>query len=83
MADAGRGGVLNAYGPTEAVITATVHELPDQPARAPPGVPIRRPKPGLRLYVLDKHGQPRPDWCPRRTGWVAPCWPTDTATSRS
>ena len=51
--------ILNAYGPTEAVITATVHELSDQPAgRA--RIPIGRPKPGLRAYVLDPHQQHAP-----------------------
>jgi non-ribosomal peptide synthetase component F len=48
--------VLNAYGPTEAVITATVHELSYQPT-ACARVPIGRPKPGLSAYVLDECGR--------------------------
>ncbi len=51
--------LLNAYGPTEAVITATVHELPDKPPRRA-RIPIGRPKPGMRLYVLDDHLQQTP-----------------------
>lgn len=51
--------MLNAYGPTEAVITATVHELSDQPGRQA-RIPIGSPKPGLRAYVLDSHHQPVP-----------------------
>ena len=48
--------ILNAYGPTEAVITATVQEVSSQPAAAA-RVPIGRPKPGLCAYVLDEHGR--------------------------
>ena len=51
--------LLNAYGPTEAVITSTVHELPEQPRRQA-RIPIGRPKPGLRSYVLDRLGQQTP-----------------------
>ncbi|MBD9725901.1 non-ribosomal peptide synthetase [Streptomyces caniscabiei] len=49
---------LNAYGPTETTITATVYEphAPSSvPAHRPSGgvVPIGRPLPGVRAYVLD------------------------------
>ncbi|MFG3077020.1 amino acid adenylation domain-containing protein [Streptomyces sp. NPDC048225] len=49
---------LNAYGPTETTITATVYEPPapaSVPARRSSGgvVPIGRPLPGVRAYVLD------------------------------
>jgi amino acid adenylation domain-containing protein len=48
--------VVNAYGPTEALITATVHDVSHQPApRA--RVPIGRPKPGMSAYVLDETGR--------------------------
>ncbi|MER7766856.1 amino acid adenylation domain-containing protein [Kitasatospora sp. NPDC096140] len=54
---------LNAYGPTEATVTATVHA----PTKAaPPGsaigatVPIGRPLPGVRAYVLDDALNPVP-----------------------
>ncbi|HYH31365.1 MAG TPA: amino acid adenylation domain-containing protein, partial [Pseudonocardia sp.] len=44
---------LNAYGPTEATINATmwVHD-PDEPVDGGP-VPIGRPDPNVRAYVLD------------------------------
>jgi len=48
---------LNAYGTTETTITATVHEPPTVTAARcrPPAdsVPIGRPLPGVRAYVLD------------------------------
>ena len=48
---------LNAYGPTEATITATVYE----PATAQAGtVPIGEPLPGVRAYVLDDALNPVP-----------------------
>ncbi|WP_168714144.1 non-ribosomal peptide synthetase [Streptomyces sp. A1136] len=51
---------LNAYGPTETTITATLHE----PAPGAPGggttVPIGRPLPGVRAYVLDERLRPVP-----------------------
>jgi len=51
--------ILNAYGPTEAVITATVHELSQQ-ASERARVPIGRPKPGMAAYVLDRFGREVP-----------------------
>jgi amino acid adenylation domain-containing protein len=48
---------LNAYGPTEATVTATVHE----PCAAPDGeIPIGRPLPNARAYVLDEALLPVP-----------------------
>jgi len=51
--------VLNAYGPTEAVITATTYDVTHhrQSAGSPP---IGRPRPGNTAYILDAHGQPAP-----------------------
>ncbi|HEX2095014.1 MAG TPA: amino acid adenylation domain-containing protein, partial [Longimicrobiaceae bacterium] len=54
--------LLNAYGPTEAVITATTFELS---AEYPGGyagatVPIGCPLPGRAAYVLDSRGRPVP-----------------------
>jgi len=49
--------LLNAYGPTEAVVTATVHEVVDYSAQQ---VPIGRPKPGSRAYVITPNGQLAP-----------------------
>lgn len=56
----GRGiRLLNAYGPTEATITATCHELDAQ--AIPSGkVPIGCPLPGKTAYVLDTALQPLP-----------------------
>ncbi|MFC8898661.1 amino acid adenylation domain-containing protein [Streptomyces cinereoruber] len=51
---------INAYGPTETTITATLYE----PAPGEPGggttVPIGRPLPGVRAYVLDERLRPVP-----------------------
>ncbi|GAA2271141.1 hypothetical protein GCM10010430_66270 [Kitasatospora cystarginea] len=59
--------LLNAYGPTETTITATVHEPPvaPPPGRAAGGtVPIGRPLPGVRAYVLDDALRPVPQGVP-------------------
>lgn len=51
--------ILNAYGPTEAVVTATVYDATDHdPSRS--RVPIGRPKPGLVAHVLDQRGRHTP-----------------------
>ncbi|AIV32768.1 hypothetical protein NI25_03855 [Streptomyces sp. CCM_MD2014] len=50
------GRVINAYGPTETVITATVHEVAagEVPGGATTGtVPLGRPLPGRTVFVLD------------------------------
>ncbi|MEO8153077.1 MAG: amino acid adenylation domain-containing protein [Rhizobacter sp.] len=52
-----RPAVFNAYGPTEATVNATVHELrPD----ARDWQCIGRPLPNTRVYLLDRHGEPVP-----------------------
>ncbi|GAA0409537.1 hypothetical protein Acor_36390 [Acrocarpospora corrugata] len=48
--------VVNHYGPTEATVGVTTHEV--SPATGL--LPIGRPLPGARAYVLDEHGQPTP-----------------------
>ncbi|HEV2852358.1 MAG TPA: non-ribosomal peptide synthase/polyketide synthase [Thermoanaerobaculia bacterium] len=48
--------LVNAYGPTEAVVTATVQDI----VGASAGVPIGRPLPGRSAWVLDHHGSPVP-----------------------
>ncbi|HSM52439.1 MAG TPA: condensation domain-containing protein, partial [Thermoanaerobaculia bacterium] len=54
--------LLNAYGPTEGVITASLWEVP---ARAPAAkVPIGTALPGRRLHVLDRAGRPVPPGVP-------------------
>ncbi len=52
--------VLNAYGVTEAAIDSALYELP-APLPAGSGLPIGRPLPGVRLYLLDEAGEPVPD----------------------
>jgi amino acid adenylation domain-containing protein len=49
---------LNAYGVTEATITATVYEPYGDVAGV--SVPIGRPLANIRVYVLDRHLQPVP-----------------------
>ncbi|MFJ2867759.1 amino acid adenylation domain-containing protein [Kitasatospora sp. NPDC087314] len=48
--------LLNAYGPTETVVTATTHRLADDQPEA--GVPIGTAIGGRRLYVLDERLRP-------------------------
>ncbi|WP_086844169.1 non-ribosomal peptide synthetase [Amycolatopsis kentuckyensis] len=49
--------VTNEYGPTEATVGCIVHRL-DGPVDGP--VPIGRPTPGTRVYVLDERLRPVP-----------------------
>ncbi|MEV4665733.1 amino acid adenylation domain-containing protein [Micromonospora echinofusca] len=49
----------NLYGPTETCVDATGHRV-TAPVRRGSGVPIGRPVPGARAYVLDRHLQPSP-----------------------
>ncbi|HEY0019273.1 MAG TPA: amino acid adenylation domain-containing protein [Longimicrobium sp.] len=54
----GRGvPLLNGYGPTEATVTATVHQAVSA-ADPRAEVPIGRPVAGARAFVLDKRGEP-------------------------
>ncbi|GAB1334039.1 hypothetical protein ACE1SV_06290 [Streptomyces sp. E-15] len=53
--------VLNTYGPTEAVISATAHTVDTLP---PGRVPIGRALGGRRAYVVDALGEPVPDGLP-------------------
>jgi amino acid adenylation domain-containing protein len=53
--------VLNHYGPTEATVGCCAFEVrPDDPAPASATVPIGRPLPGARAYVLDARLDPVP-----------------------
>ena len=49
--------LLNAYGPTEATITATAFELPPRLAESATlhRIPIGRPLANRELYILDRH----------------------------
>ncbi|CUS39183.1 non-ribosomal peptide synthetase [Candidatus Nitrospira nitrificans] len=52
--------LMNVYGPAECsddVATHTISAAPDDPDRP---VPIGRPVPGLRLYILNRHLSPVP-----------------------
>ena len=51
--------LVNEYGPTEATVGCCVYEVPIDgvPESA---IPIGRPIPNVRLYVLDRHLQPVP-----------------------
>jgi len=53
---------MNAYGVSEATITATTYEPPRPvPPEFPDVVPIGRPLPNVNAYVLDGARQPVPD----------------------
>nr|BAW27726.1 hypothetical non-ribosomal peptide synthetase [Actinomadura sp. SoC090715LN-10] len=56
--------VVNEYGPSEATVWATYHDVADTEV----DVPIGRPVPGLRVHVLDGWGEPVPPGC---TGQLA------------
>lgn len=48
--------LLNAYGPTETVITASLFEIAPDRGLEDGAIPIGKPAPARRVYVLDKHG---------------------------
>ncbi|HZF10702.1 MAG TPA: amino acid adenylation domain-containing protein, partial [Thermoanaerobaculia bacterium] len=57
--------LLNGYGPTEVVVTVTLHEVdPDDGEaagrRTLPPIPLGRPVAGNSVRVLDRFGQPQP-----------------------
>ncbi|MCW6008140.1 amino acid adenylation domain-containing protein, partial [Micromonospora sp. CPCC 205371] len=58
---AGRHRLLNAYGPTEATVAATIAAI--EPG-APGSPPIGRPLPNIRTYVLDRRLNPVPVGAP-------------------
>jgi len=51
--------LINAYGPTEATITALTHSV--KPNSRDHSVPIGRPLPGMEIYILDRDGNLVPD----------------------
>ena len=60
--------LFNEYGPTEATVWATVHEVTAEDRSRP--VPIGRPIPGVRVQVLDFLGRRVPVGIPA-SGWIA------------
>ncbi|MHC5933206.1 non-ribosomal peptide synthetase [Nostoc sp.] len=55
---------LNAYGPTEATIGATIYEPPEPENQSFYRVPIGRPIANTQIYLLDKHLNPTPSGVP-------------------
>jgi amino acid adenylation domain-containing protein len=60
--------LFNEYGPTEATVWATVHEI--RPSDKEKQVPIGRPIPGVRVEVLDAMGRYVPAGIPGE-GWIS------------
>ncbi|WP_344369193.1 amino acid adenylation domain-containing protein, partial [Streptomyces indiaensis] len=56
--------VVNAYGGTEATVDSTVFAPDEESLRGRGYVPIGRPLPNTRVYVLDAHGQLVPPGVP-------------------
>ncbi|MBV1850665.1 non-ribosomal peptide synthetase [Catellatospora tritici] len=67
------GQLWNGYGPTEAAIAATVHQATGHERLS---VPIGRPLPGYRVYVVDHAGRPVPP------GVLGELWIAGPAVSR-
>ncbi len=51
--------IFNEYGPTEATVGCCVHHLTDDSPREG-AIPIGRPVPNTKLYILDERGSPAP-----------------------
>ena len=62
--------LFNEYGPTEATVWATLHEVTERDAARP--VAIGRPIPGVRVDVLDALGRPVPAGVPGHAWIVGP-----------
>ncbi|MGW6706052.1 amino acid adenylation domain-containing protein [Streptomyces sp. NPDC054956] len=60
IAALGRCAVFNHYGPTEATVGITVHEVTTEGLDAPGSTPIGGPLAGARCYVLDEDRNPVP-----------------------
>ena len=69
--------LVNAYGPTEAVITATACDITR--ATGDRSAPIGRPLPGRRIYIADPSGHLLPPEYPASSSSAAP--PSPAATS--
>lgn len=55
--------LLNAYGPTEATVTATIAEMNNLDWLGYADVPIGKPLPNRKIYVLDEYQVPVPVGC--------------------
>ncbi|WP_175439954.1 non-ribosomal peptide synthetase [Micromonospora nigra] len=53
--------IVNAYGVTEAAVDSTCHLLPADGLAEATCLPIGRPLPNVRVYLLDPAGEPVPD----------------------
>ncbi|MEU4782755.1 amino acid adenylation domain-containing protein, partial [Micromonospora sp. NPDC023633] len=53
--------IVNAYGVTEAAVDSTLHLLPTDGLAEATCLPIGRPLPNVRVYLLDGEGEPVPD----------------------
>ncbi|MFE6855973.1 AMP-binding protein, partial [Streptomyces sp. NPDC057674] len=60
IAALGRCAVFNHYGPTEATVGITVHEVTAEGPDVPGSTPIGSPLAGARCYVLDEARNPVP-----------------------
>ncbi|MFI9550928.1 thioester reductase domain-containing protein [Nonomuraea endophytica] len=70
----GRLSFFNHYGPTEATVCATVYRTVDGSELGPrPHLPIGRPLPHVRAYVLDRHGALAPVGAPGELYLGGPC----------
>ncbi|HSK74824.1 MAG TPA: amino acid adenylation domain-containing protein, partial [Thermoanaerobaculia bacterium] len=58
--------LLNGYGPTETLVTATIFEVPDRPGGGASStwVPIGHPFAGREAHILDRTGEPVPAGIP-------------------
>jgi amino acid adenylation domain-containing protein len=52
--------IANHYGPTETTVGVLTYAVPPTDRPASPIVPLGRPLPGARVYVLDGEGAPTP-----------------------
>lgn len=65
--------LLNGYGPTEAVITATLHDVSPADAEEGPTAPIGRALPGHRAHAGDGDGFPVPQGAVGELWLGGPC----------
>ncbi|WP_055713825.1 non-ribosomal peptide synthetase, partial [Streptomyces torulosus] len=48
--------LVNGYGPVESTVFTTTHRVTEADCDLPGGIPLGRPVPGTRVYVLDPDG---------------------------